>query len=146
MVTDIATTESMNAAAAARISSTVPSSAKNVFTIGKKSAVPAGTVQERVAVPPPAVPAKNQTLPLWPSAQFAPVGSSRGLTGVGADSAHCHHVADHSPYECPYGFALGGSTPGFVFAASIADGDARKEKLIPKTNAQIDRFIEAPFY
>src|SRR5882762_3371677 len=60
---------------------------------GKKSAAPSGTAQERVAALPLKNPARNQTGLLCPTMQFAPVVSSRGLTKVGMESAHCHHCA-----------------------------------------------------
>src|SRR5256885_16290558 len=40
---------------------------------GKKSCLFLGTVHERVTVPPPKVPARNQTSPFCPTAQSAPV-------------------------------------------------------------------------
>src|SRR5882762_10525278 len=60
---------------------------------GKKSAAPSGTEQVRVAALPLKNPARNQTGSLCPTMQFTPVVSSRGLTTVGMESAHCHHCA-----------------------------------------------------
>src|SRR6202035_5086962 len=67
-----------------------------VFMTGKKSTVPSGTAQVRVADPPPNMPARNHTEPRCPTMQFPPVVSSCGLMDVGMDNAHCHHSAVNS--------------------------------------------------
>src|SRR5438552_7096676 len=47
----------------------------------------------RVAVPPPKMPARNQSEPRCPTTQSSPVASSCGFTDVGIERAHCHHSA-----------------------------------------------------
>src|SRR5215469_14660958 len=64
------------------------------LTIGKNSASPAGTVHERLTVPPLKVPARNQVGPRWPTMQLAPLVSRRGLTPVGIEVANSHQCAD----------------------------------------------------
>src|SRR4051794_13403536 len=104
----------MPLAACARTYSAVRSSggssanAKTPLLItGTSSAVPLGTVHVRVIGSPPKLPARNQTCPCWPSAHELPVSSRTGFVAVGWVSAHCHHLAAHSLYECPYGTLLG---------------------------------------
>ena len=43
------------------------------------------------------VEAENQTRPVCPTLQFAPVSSSAGLMGTGISKSHLDHRACHSP-------------------------------------------------
>ena len=53
-------------------------------------------------------PPRNHTGPDCPALQSAV--SNSGCSVAGNESAHCHHLADHSPYVLPYGLAPGGVT------------------------------------
>jgi hypothetical protein len=72
-------------------------------------AFPDGIVQVR-STAPPNVPAKNHIGPCWFVPQFSPVGSPAGLLSLGIERSHCHHIANHSAYDFPYGFESIGKT------------------------------------
>src|SRR4051794_6145659 len=76
-------------------------------------------VQVRLTAPP-CEPARNQTFPVWPAVQFAPVWSSRGFVGTGCASTHCHHATAHPLNDFPCALDCGGAT--FVAEAAGAAG------------------------
>jgi hypothetical protein len=41
-----------------------------------------------------------------------------GFLDAGTENIHCHHLAFHSPFACPWGEDSGGKTPGFELLAS----------------------------
>src|SRR5690242_1920525 len=93
------------------------SPAQKPFPTGKNSFCPAGIEQLRTTAGGPGgknVPARNQTSPDCPTAQFAPVVSRTGLLAGGGSYAHLNHLALHSPYVRPPGAEFGvRTTPGF---------------------------------
>src|SRR4051812_37765941 len=85
--------------------------------IGKKSAVPGGTVQLRVTSPgacpwPKYAPPRNQTFPDCPVLQSAV--SNSGCPWVGSEKDHCNHASDHWPRVLPKACEWAGRTPGVV--------------------------------
>jgi hypothetical protein len=68
----------------------------SALMMGKKSAVPAGTVQLGLGL---GAPPKNHTGPDCPALQSAVPNS--GLESKGSEKNHCHHRALHSPYDNP---------------------------------------------
>ena len=76
---------------------TAENSAQNELTTEKNSLVPTGMVQVRVTGPTlNKVPARNQVLPLCPSAHRAPVVSPIGLASAGKLTAQAHHLAQRA--------------------------------------------------
>src|SRR5512135_612717 len=75
----------------------VSKSEHSVFMIGKKRALPCGTMQLRTSgfAAGQNGPPRNQTGPSCPVLQSAV--SVRGLWSAGNEMAHCHHRALHSP-------------------------------------------------
>ena len=84
---------------------------------GNRIAFPAG-IEQSLTAGLPVIPARNQTGPFWPCAQFAPVLSLIGLMLEGICANHCHHFDDHSPYVEPYGLEFIENTPGFMLSAT----------------------------
>src|SRR3954454_21137014 len=64
-----------------------------LLTTGKNSTLSSGTEHVRMPVPPEKKPARNHTGPGCPTMQFSPLISSKGLTDVEIERAHCHHSA-----------------------------------------------------
>src|SRR3954453_11172707 len=89
-----------------------PSPAQKPFPTGKKSICPGGIVQTLTTVPAPKTPARNQTWPVCPTPQLAPVVSRSGFLATGGSYAHLTQRALHSPYVRPCGAEFGGRTPG----------------------------------
>src|SRR3954471_8786895 len=97
----------------------------SLLMTGKKTAVPAGTVQLRLGVAVTKLPPRNQTFPVCPVPHGAV--SNSGCCSTGIENAHWFHCCAHSPYECPNGCELGGSSGGAAIESAFATTKLREE-------------------
>src|SRR6185436_10844107 len=88
----------------------------------KNSAVPVGTVTERVmggVAPSPDVPVRNHTLPDCPTAAKAPLESNSGFEEAATATVHSSHSAVAPPYPLPNALEFVGSGPLSAWARLV---------------------------
>ena len=130
-----------------------------MFAMGKKIALPAGTVHERLPTAPN-VPARNHTCPDWPTPQKLPSGSRMGFEASGCanvnegaiqwrlrDAAGQVLAAGMAQASCGTGcvgdyrlvvdFPPGGAEPGNatleLYSVSMRDGAEENLTAVPLT-------------
>jgi hypothetical protein len=61
--------------------------------------------------------------------------SPAGLVSLGIERSHCHHIADHSAYDLPYGFESIGNTNESLVRCALAPTNGPRLIIEKRTKA-----------